>query len=157
MSLVSVLQTAHTGLSSAVVAVDAVSHNIANSRSNDYKAVRQVNVTQPPGERGAAIEVGTGARVAGVVTDLSPGPFVVAENRNEQAEIRFEDQAWDGELPWAIEQQLEDEGVIQLSNTDLGEELVALILAEEQFLANANVFENADELLGELVHLVRSR
>jgi flagellar hook protein FlgE len=48
-----------------------------------------------------------------------------------------------------------DEGVIELSNTDLGEELVALILAEEQFLANANVFGASDRLLDQLLHLER--
>lgn len=157
MSLVSVLKTAHTGLSAAVVAVDAVSHNIANSRTNGYKVVRPVSVTQPPGDRGAAIQVGTGVRVDGFVVDASPGSFVIAENRGERQELRFEDEAWDGELPWAIEQQLEDEGVIQFSNTDVGEELVELILAEQQFLANAAVFETADELLGELVHMQRGR
>lgn len=157
MSLISVLKTAHTGLSAAVVEVHAVSQNVANSRTNEYKVVRPVLVTQPPGERGAAIEVGAGVRVAGLVTDHSPGPFVVAPNRAERDEVRFEDQAWDGELPWAIEQQLEDEGVIELSNNDLGEELVELILAEQQFLANASVFETADELLGELVHMRRGR
>lgn len=157
MPLVSVLQTAHTGLTAAVVEVNAVSHNIANSRTNGYKVVRPVNVTQPPGERGAAIQIGTGVRVAGLEVGTSAGPFVVDKDHGEREELRFEDQAWDGELPWAIEQQLEDEGVIQLSNTDLGEELVAMILAEEEFLANANVFEAADELLGDLVHLKRGR
>jgi flagellar hook protein FlgE len=154
MSLVSVLQTAHTGLSVAVIALDAVGHNVANSRTNGYKAIRPVNVTQPPGQRGAATQVGTGVRVAGLVVDNSAGQQIVA---GEQAEVRFEDQAWDSELPWAIEEQLIDEGVIELSNTDLGEELVALILAEEQFLANANVFETADELLDDLVNLARLR
>ena len=156
MPLVSVLKTAHTGLSAAFVEVNAVSHNLANSRTNGYKVVRPVNVTQPPGQRGAAIEVGTGVRVDGFVIDASPGSFVVAENRGELQERRFEDDAWDGELPWAIEQQLEDEGIIQLSNTDVGEELVELILAEQDLLANAAVFETADALLGELVHMQRS-
>jgi flagellar hook protein FlgE len=156
MSLISVLQTAHTGLSAAVVAVDAVSHNVANSRTNGYKAIRPVNVTQPPGERGAVIEIGTGVRVAGFVTDYSPGPRIVASHMTERDEIRFEDEAWDAELPTAIEEQLIEEGVIELSNTDVGEELVELILAEEHFLANANVFETADELLADLVHLVRT-
>lgn len=157
MSLISVLQTAHTGLTAALVEVNAVSHNLSNSRTNGYKTIRPVNVTQPPGERGAAIECGTGARVAGFTVDYTPGPLIAASRFTERDEIRFEDEAWDTELPTAIEEQLIDEGVIELSNTDVGEELVELILAEQQFLANANVFETADELLDELVHLKRRR
>lgn len=157
MSLISVLQTAYTGLSAAVVAVDAVSHNVANSRTNGYKAIRPVNATQPPGDRGVAVSVGTGVRVAGFVTDNSQGPLIIAPQLMERDEIRFEDEAWDAELPTAIEEQLIAEGAVELSNTDIGDELIELILAEEQFLANANVFESADELLGDLVHLQRGR
>ena len=51
MSLVSVLQTAHTGLTAAGVEVNAVSHNLANSRTNGYTTIRPVNVTSRP-ERG---------------------------------------------------------------------------------------------------------
>ncbi len=155
MSIISVLQTAHTGLSAAVVAVDAVSHNVANSRTNGYKVIRPVEVTQPPGERGVAIEIGTGVRVDGFVIDYSPGLRLVDSDQTERDEIRFEDEAWDAELPTAIEEQLIEEGVIELSNTDVGDELVELILAEEDFLANAEVFETADGLLSDLVHLVR--
>jgi flagellar hook protein FlgE len=157
MSLLSVLQTAHAGLSAAIVAVDAVSHNVSNSRTSGYKVIRPVNVTLPPGERGAAVAIGTGVRVDGFVIDYAAGPMIVDPHITERDEIRFEDEAWDAELPTAIEEQLIEEGAIELSNTDVGEELVELILAEEQFLANANVFETADELLDELVHLQRSR
>ncbi|MGD9632748.1 MAG: flagellar basal body rod C-terminal domain-containing protein [Pirellulales bacterium] len=157
MSLLSVLQTAHTGLSAAVVMVDVVSHNVANSRTNGYKTLRPVNVTQLPGERDAAISVGTGVRVAGLAVDESQGPLVVAPYLTMRDAIRFEEEAWDAELPTAIEEQLIAEGAVELSNTDIGDKLIELILAEEQFLENASVFETADEMLGDLVHLTRSR
>ena len=38
MSLASVLQSAHSGMSAASVAVDAVSLNMANSLTNRYKS-----------------------------------------------------------------------------------------------------------------------
>jgi len=131
MSLASVLQTAHSGMTAATVSVDHVSHNLANMRTNGFKASRPIFATQTPGTYGAGgslVQIGTGVKVAGVAVDESQGSLVA-----------------------------DADGVTELSNTDVGEELVELILAEEQFLANAIVFETADGLLDELIYLGRSR
>ena len=74
---------------------------------------------------------GPGVQVAGFVTDNSEGPLVVStpEGGGEAAS-----------------------GVVELSNTDVGEELVQF-LAADQFMANASVFETADDLLVELIQV----
>lgn len=138
MSLSSVLQTARSGMSAATVAVDAVSQNIANSQTNGYKAIRPVYATQATSSRGSGnpLNIGLGVQVAGFVTDNSQGSFVVSPSADG------------GES---------DVDLIELSNTDVGEELIELILASELFSANANVFETADDLLDELIHLRRDR
>ncbi len=125
MSLASVLQSAHSGMSAAAAAVDAVSLNMANSLTNRYKAVHPVFVTETAGQ---------GVQVAGFVTDNSAGPLVVSTS--------------DGGGDAAS-------GVVELSNTDVGEELVQMILAADQFMANASVFETADDLLVELIQMRR--
>jgi flagellar hook protein FlgE len=47
-------------------------------------------------------------------------------------------------------------GAVELSNTDVGQSLIDLTLAEQQFRANAEVFRTADSLLDELMLLRRS-
>jgi flagellar hook protein FlgE len=47
-------------------------------------------------------------------------------------------------------------GAIELSNTDVGENLVDLILATHQLTASADVFRTADHLLDELSHVSRN-
>jgi flagellar hook protein FlgE len=46
-------------------------------------------------------------------------------------------------------------GAVELSNTDVGQSLIELSLAEQQFRASANVFRTADSLLDELLLLRR--
>jgi flagellar hook protein FlgE len=131
MSLASVLQTALSGMSAASVSVETVSHNLANMRTNGFKASRPIFATQSPATHtsdGNPLQVGTGVQVVGFAVDNSQGPLVADP---------------DGE------------GVIELSNTDVGEELVELILAENQFAANAVVFGTANSLLDELIHVSR--
>jgi len=111
MSLASVLNTARSGMAAAVTSMEAVSHNLANSRTNGYKAIRPVFAELPASTQGS-LQVGTGVRVSGLTTDNSPGPLVA-----------------DGD------------GLIELSNTDIGEEIVELVLAEDQFMANAVVLD----------------
>ena len=124
MSLASVLQSAHSGMSAAAAAVDAVSLNMANSLTKGYKAVHPVFVTETAGQ---------GVQVAGFVTDNSAGPLVVSTS----------DGGGDAS------------GLVELSNTDVGEELVQMILAADQFMANASVFETADDLLVDLIQMRR--
>lgn len=139
MSLGSVLQTARSGMSAAAVAVETVSHNLANSRTNGYKASRPEYVTQATSSmsrgNGTAIDVGMGVQVTGFVVDESQRPLVVPDTETDVAELEL----------------------TELSNTDVGSELVELILAENEFLANADVFESADDLLVDLIHLRRER
>jgi flagellar hook protein FlgE len=140
MSLSSVLQTAYSGVSAATVAVDAVSQNMANSRTNGYKSIRPVYATQTTSSRGGGnpLHIGMGVQVTGFVTDNSQGPLVVSSN------LLGGD---DGDSA---------DTLIELSNTDVGAELVELILASGQFSANANVFDTAGDLLDELINLGRS-
>ena len=125
MSLASVLQTAHSGMSAAITSVEAVSQNLANSRTNGYKAIRPVFAEQLPSSRGTS-QIGTGVQVTGFTTDNSQGPVVATSD-----------------------------GVVELSNTDIGEEIVELILAEVHFKASANVFDTATEMLDVLLNLGR--
>ena len=74
MSLSSVLQTARTGMVAAITSVGAVSHNVANSRTNGYKAIRPVLVEQSPS--GDRVQIGSGVRVAGFTTDNTQGAAV---------------------------------------------------------------------------------
>jgi len=144
MSLASVFQTARSGMSAATAMVDAVSHNLANSRTNGYKASRPVYATQGTSSHGreSSLRVGMGVQVVGFVTDYSQGPLVVSR---AEAGWGDEGESWVGD------------GLVELSNTDVGESLVDLILASEQFLANANVLDTAGGLLDELVYLGRGR
>ncbi len=125
MSLASVLKTARSGMAAAVTSVEAVSHNLANSRTNGYKAIRPVFAEQPAWTRGT-LQIGTGVQVTGFTTDNSPGPLVATSD-----------------------------GVIELSNTDIGEEIISLILAEDQFKANTVVFDAAAGMLDVLLDLRR--
>jgi flagellar basal-body rod protein FlgC len=127
MSLASVLQTAYSGMSAASAAVDAVSLNMANSLTHEYQAVHPLYATQPQE---------MGVEVAGYVTDTSAGPLVATSGDAD---------------PDA------DNGVVERSNTDVGDELVQLILASDAFEANVQVFDTADDLLVDLVHLRRQR
>lgn len=67
-----------------------------------------------------------GVRVTGFVTDYSPGPLVV-----------------------------EGDETVEQSNVDVGAELVELIMAEDQFQANAVVFDTAGDMLDALMGLGR--
>jgi flagellar basal-body rod protein FlgC len=67
MSLASVLHTALSGMSAATVSLEAVSHNLANARTDGYKAIRPVFAEQV---------FGMGVTVTGFTTDNSPGPLV---------------------------------------------------------------------------------
>ena len=50
-----------------------------------------------------------------------------------------------------------DPGAIENSNVDIAEEFVKLITAQRGFQANSRVITTADEILAELVNIVRSR
>jgi flagellar hook protein FlgE len=138
MPLGSVLQTSLSGISAATAMLDAAALNIANMHTNGYKAVRPTFVAQTPttysqgseptNDSGGSslVQIGNGVAHTGFETDESPGTLVAT-----------------------------DDGVVELSNVDLGEELVNTILASNSFRANANSFDAADSLLDELVHLPR--
>ncbi len=129
MSLASVLQTAHSGMAAAITSVEAVSHNLANSRTNGYKAIRPVFAEQQPSSRATSrgtLQIGTGVQVTGFTTDHSQGPLVATPD-----------------------------GVVELSNTDVGEEIIELIMAEDLFQANAIVFNTATEMLDVMLNLGR--
>ena len=124
MSLSSVLQTARTGMVAAITSVDAVSHNVANSRTNGYKAIRPVLAEQSPS--GDKLQIGSGVRVAGFTTDYSQGAAVATA-----------------------------EGTVELSNTDIGNETIELLMAKTLFSANAAVFNTGSQMLDELLGLGR--
>ena len=131
MSLASALHTALSGMSAATVSVGAASRNLANMRTNGYKSLRPALATQSPGSTQLAagsVRIGTGVQVVGFITDTSAGALVVPPDESEP---------------------------VELSNTDVGAELVELILASEQFAVNAEVFYVADQLLDGLIYLRR--
>jgi flagellar hook protein FlgE len=150
MPLGSVLQTSLSGLSAATATLDAVGHNVANMRTNGYKAVRPRFATQTPAtysvgtgptaSRGGhnPVQVGTGVRLVGYETDLSPGPLTLSRNTSA---------AWGDDSA--------SDGLVELSNVDLGDELVDLFLGSNQFRASASIFDSSSRLLDELVQLGR--
>ncbi len=127
MSLASVLQTAHSGMAAAITSVEAVSHNLANSRTNGYKTLRPV-LAEQTASSGGRLQIGTGVQVTGFTTDHSQGPLVPTSD-----------------------------GAVELSNTDVGAEIIELIMAEDQFQANAIVFDTATEMLEVMLNLGRRR
>ena len=126
MSLSSVLQTALSGMTAAVTSIDAVSHNLANSRTDGYKSVRPTFAEQTPTQRGSS-QIGTGVRQTGIAVDNSPGPLVTEP----------------------------DGSTVELSNVDIGTEMVNMITAKTQFKANANVFNGSSNMLDVLLSLGR--
>jgi flagellar hook protein FlgE len=125
MSLASVLNTSYSGMFAATFSVDAISHNMANAQTNGYKSSRPIFAALPSWSSGS-LSFGSGVTVSGTATDDSPGSQI-----------------------------LEAEGVVETSNTDIGQELIELILAENHFLANANVFGTAVGMLDGLMYLGR--
>jgi flagellar hook protein FlgE len=150
MALGSVLQTALSGMSAAAAALDAVSHNLANSQTLGYKAQRPVFANETPathslgdsptdsGGGANPRQSGTGVSVVGVAVDLSPGPLVVDASSGADA---VGDESGDA--------------LVELSNVDSGQQLVDMILAHGQFRTSARVFDAAGRLLDELVNLGR--
>ena len=140
MSLASVLQTASSGMSAASLTVNVVSNNLANARTNGFKASRTSFATQTPQtfDAGSApdassggtnpAQIGNGVRSGGIVTDNSQGSIVLSNT---------------GEA-------------IELSNTDVGQNLIDLALASQQFRVSTALFRTANSLLDELVDLTRS-
>jgi flagellar hook protein FlgE len=146
MSLASVLQTAASGISAAVVTLDVASNNLANSRTNGFKQSRPIFATQPvntlrpgsgPSETSGGSnpsQIGTGVSVVGFATDHSQGPLVIDSNSSDAALVP---------------------GTVELSNTDVGRNLVDLLLASNSFRANATIFNTADHLMDDLTNLRR--
>jgi flagellar hook protein FlgE len=147
MSLTSVLQTALSGMTAAATTVEVVSDNLANARTPGFKAGYPAFAAQTPTTFHAgsaptatsggsnARQIGTGVRTIDIRTDQSWGPLVASPNSS-------------GDVPG-------QSGVTELSNTDVGENIVELILAADQFTANALVFRTANDLLDQLARLNR--
>src|SRR5262245_18082592 len=150
MPLGSVLQTALSGMSAATATFDAVGHNVANMRTNGYKAVQPVFATQTPTTRNLGAgptagrgghnpaQIGTGVRLVGFETDLTPGPLIAARNTSP---------AWGDDA--------KSTGVVELSSVDLGDELVNLFLGSNHFRASARFFGESSRLFDALVQLRR--
>ncbi len=97
MALGSVLRTALSGISAAETAVAVVANNLANSRTDGFKASKVVlasqrPVTRSPGNVPTAanggtnpVQVGTGVQVAAVTADHSQGSIVLTANPTELA------------------------------------------------------------------------
>jgi flagellar hook protein FlgE len=141
MPLGSVLHTSLSGMSAATAMFDAVGQNVANMRTSVYKSVRPSFAAQAPASRSVGggqdpVQVGLGVRLVGFETDLSPGPLVTTRTRNA---------SWD-DAPTSG-------GWMELSNVDLGDELVESFLGSNQFRSSARVFGASTGLLDELLHL----
>ena len=128
-------------MSAATLTLSVVSNNLANARTNGFKASRASFATQRPQtfDAGSApsassggrnpTQIGKGVRSGDIVTDNSQGSIVLSPSTGEP---------------------------IELSNTDVGQNLIDLVLASQQFRASAAVFRTANSLLDELVDLGRS-
>jgi flagellar hook protein FlgE len=143
MPLQSVLHTSLSGMSAATAMFDAVGQNVANMRTDGYKSVRPSFAAQAPATRSLgggddSVQVGLGVRLVGFVPDLSPGPLVVTRNTSA---------SWNDASA--------GDGWVELSNVDLGDELVEMFLGSNQFRSNARVFGASSGLLNELLDLGR--
>ena len=130
MPLASVLQTALTGMTAAEVTIGAVAHNLANLQTPGYKQSFPALATLPPAAPvGADEDVGAGAgvQIVGMDVDQQPGPLVISATGS----------------------------VVELSNTDIGRNLVTSILASTQFRLSVEVATTADALLDDLTQLAR--
>jgi flagellar hook protein FlgE len=128
MSLGSVLQTALTGMLTATTSVHVASNNIANARTAGFKASRPVFATQafstirlgsPPSARSGGanpVQIGLGVKVAGIATDFSQA------GENGGASLVS--------------------GATELSNADIGQNLIDLFMASNYFRANAGRVPN---------------
>jgi flagellar hook protein FlgE len=149
MSLESVLQSAASGMSAAVVTLEVTSNNLANARTNGFKQSRPIFATQavntlgagsgPSATNGGAnpVQIGTGVRVVSFATDNSQGPLVIDSNPSNDGST--------SPVP----------GTVELSNTDVGRNLVDLLLASNSFRANGIVVRAAGSLLEDLTYLPR--
>lgn len=144
MGVSSVMQVGLTGLAAAELTLDTVANNLANLNTAGHKQsfpnfATQTPATQshgePPGGSSGGVnpvQIGRGVHGAEVATNLSPGALVITAG---------------GLSP--------DGGTRELSNTDLGENLVQMLLAGNQFRANRQVIDTAGDLLDDLVDLPR--
>ena len=130
MPLASVLQTALTGMTAAEVTVGAVAHNLANFQTPGYKqsfpALATLPLAAPVGANGD-VRAGAGVQIVGMDVDQQPGPLVISAAGS----------------------------VVELSNTDIGRNLVTSILASMQFRLSVEVATTADALLDDLTQLGR--
>ncbi|MEX2141181.1 MAG: flagellar basal body rod C-terminal domain-containing protein [Pirellulales bacterium] len=146
MGLSSVMQVGLTGLAAAELTLDTVANNLANLNTASYKQSFPRFATQTPathsrgeprsGSNGGTnpVQVGRGVQAAEVAVDLSSGALATTGDSNELSL---------------------EAGTRELSNTDLGENMVQMLLAGNQFRANRQVIGTASELLDDLVELRR--
>jgi flagellar hook protein FlgE len=136
MSLASVLQTARSGMSAAEMMVHAAGNNLANSQTVGFKSRHVMFASQ------AARTVRAGERPNG----RSGGSNPLQIGLGVRVAGTSTDLTHGAMVPSG-----------ELSNTDIGQNLVDLTLASLQFRTNADVFRTAGGLLDELVNLGRAR
>ena len=137
MGLSSVMQTALTGISAAETVVGVAAHNLANSQTAGFKESRTARVTQTPQTQSAGagpsadsggtnpIQIGNGVRVGQISPDVSQGSIAITS------------------------------GAIELSNTDLGRNLLDLVTASFTLRASVQTIATADDTFESLAHLGR--
>jgi flagellar hook protein FlgE len=92
MALISAMQTAFSGMAAAETAISFIANNMANAQTAGFKASSPEFATQQPqterlgaapsGYNGGSnpLQSGRGVQVAGISTDLSPGPLAADGN-----------------------------------------------------------------------------
>jgi len=135
VSLSSVAQTAMSGISAAQSMMRVIANNMANSQTPGFKASKPSLATQPPqtASLGAAPSAGSGGSNP---VQIGNGVRVAGISTDfTQGSITA--------------------GGVELSNVDVGENLIGMSQASNLFRANMAVLDTTDELLDELIHLGR--
>ncbi len=86
MGLLSVMQTALSGMNAATTMIDVAANNLANSQTDGFKAGSVSLATQAPqtlsmggGTSSDPIQIGAGVQVVGVDTNFSQGPIATSD------------------------------------------------------------------------------
>jgi len=178
MGLQSALSTALTGLNAAETSIDVVGNNVANSQTVGFKESTVNFSTQflqtqsigaaPSSSSGGTNprQIGLGVKVAEITPEFTQGTIAISSNPLDvaiQGEGFLIVQGPQGVNSGEPRQGDPGEnglgsltaGAVELSNTDIGQNLIELILASTQYRGGAWVIRAVQQLLDELLSLRR--
>lgn len=146
MSLSAITQTALSGVFAAETVFEVVANNLANLNTAGFKASKVEFASQTSGGANP-IQIGKGVRVAAITKDLSQGPISISPTPNPGTAIESD--------PGTAAAALVLSGAVELSNTDVGEQLADMSMASVQFHASIHAINTASQAWDMLLQLPR--